>query len=81
MFADESKFNVFESVGRKMARCEANQEVGIKVLKPTMKYDSGSLVIWVCISTPGVNELIFIDRTLDTGKQNKIEQKVSTTST
>jgi len=36
IFADENKFNIFGSNGRKMIRRKANEEFKLKNLKPTM---------------------------------------------
>ena len=54
IFADENKFNIFGSNGRKMIRRKANEEFKLKNLKPTMTHGDGSLMIWSCISSKGV---------------------------
>jgi len=55
IFADKSKFNIFESDGRKMVWRKANEEFKLKNLKPTMTHGDRNLMIWDCISSKGVN--------------------------
>jgi len=47
---------------------KANEEFKLKNLKPTMTYGGGSLMIWGCISSKGVGELVFIDGILNKNK-------------
>ena len=68
IFADESKFNIFGFGGRKMIWRKANEELKLKNLKPTTTHGGGNLIVWDCISSKGVGELIFIDGILDKNK-------------
>jgi len=47
---------------------KANEEFKLKNLKPTTTHGGGSLIVWDCISSKGVGELIFIDGILDKNK-------------
>ena len=47
---------------------KANEEFKLKNLKPTMTYGGGSLMIWGCISSKGVGELVFTDGILNKNK-------------
>ena len=58
--ADESKFNLHGSDGRKMVWRKVNEELKIKTLKPTVKHGGGNVIVWGCISTVGVGEPVFL---------------------
>jgi len=47
---------------------KANEEFKLKNLKPTMTHGGGSLMIWGCISSKGVGELVFTDGILNKNK-------------
>lgn len=65
IFADESKYNVFASDGRRMVWREPNTALKPRNLKPTVKHGNGSCMVWGCISAKGVGELVFIDSILN----------------
>lgn len=53
-----------------------SQELNFRNLSPTIKHEDGSVMVWGCISSKEVGELVFIDvimdknRYLDILKQN-----------
>ncbi|CAK9813094.1 Transposable element Tcb2 transposase [Anthophora quadrimaculata] len=47
---------------------KVNEVLKIKNLKPTVKHGGGNVIIWGCILTTGVGELIFIDGIMDKNK-------------
>lgn len=47
---------------------KASREFKLKNSKPTMTHGGGSLMIWGCISSRGVGELVFINGILDKNK-------------
>lgn len=61
IFLDESKFNLFGSDGRTMVWRKPNTDLEKKHLKPTVKFGGGSVMVWGCISSKGVGNLVFID--------------------
>ena len=68
MFFGENKFNLSESAERRLGCCKTNKASRIKNLKPTMKYNTGSLIVLGYISTVIVVELAFIDEIADENK-------------
>jgi hypothetical protein len=65
LFADESKFNVSGSDGRQIVWRKKNEEMDPRNLRGTVKHGGGSCMVWGCISTQGVGDLVFIDGILD----------------
>ncbi|KAH8270914.1 hypothetical protein KR026_004632 [Drosophila bipectinata] len=65
IFADESKFNLFGSDGRKYVWRRANTELDPKNLKPTVKHGGGHVMVWACMAASGVGNLVFIDGIMD----------------
>lgn len=65
IFADESKFNIYNSDGRTMVWRMKNTELDIKHTRGTVKHGGGSVMVWGCISTMGVGNLVFIDTIMD----------------
>ncbi|GBM70546.1 Transposable element Tc1 transposase [Araneus ventricosus] len=61
LFADESKFNIFGSDGRIMVSRRKNEELNPKNLIGIVKYGGGGVLVWGCMSTSGLGNLIFID--------------------
>lgn len=57
-------------------RRERSQELNFRNLSPTIKHEGGSIMVWGCISSKEVGELVFTDvimdknRYLDILKQN-----------
>ena len=41
-------------------------------LKPTVKYEGGSVMVWGCMTAKGVGNLVLIDGTMHKGKHEKI---------
>ena len=65
MFSDESKFNIFKSDGRILVWRKPNTEMDELNLQATMKHGGGGLMVWGCMASSGVGELIFIDEIMD----------------
>ena len=61
IFLDESKFNLFESDGRVLVGRKPNTELRPQNLKPTVKHGGGHVMVWGCISSKSVGNLVFID--------------------
>ncbi|CAI9586564.1 unnamed protein product, partial [Staurois parvus] len=60
LWSDEIKINVFGTDGFKTAWCWKGVEYKEKCMVPTVKR-GGSVLLWGCMSTGGVEELHFID--------------------
>lgn len=79
IFCDESKFNIFGSDGRTMVWRKRNAELNPKNLRATFKHGGGSILVWGCISTAGVGNLVFIEdksKYLKLLKENLIQSAV-----
>lgn len=65
IFADESKFNLFGSDGKAFVWRKPNTELDPKNLRGTVKHGGGHVMVWGCMSSAGVGNLVFIDDTMD----------------
>ena len=65
IFADESKFNIFGSDGRRHVWRKPNEELNPRNLKPTVKHGGGNVMMWGCFSSAGMGEMEFIDNIMD----------------
>ena len=65
IFSDESKFNIFGSDGRRMVWRNPWEKIKKAILKSTVKYGGGSVLVWGCMSANGAGNLIFIDGIMD----------------
>ncbi|GFU46693.1 transposable element Tcb1 transposase [Trichonephila clavipes] len=65
IFSDESKFNIFGSDGRRTVWRKPNTALDPKNLRPTVRHGSGSVMVWDCVSSNGVGNLVFIDGIMD----------------
>ena len=65
IFADESKFNVFESDGQQYVWRKKPEELRKKNLLPTVIHGGGNVMVWGCMAAGGVGELVFIDIKMD----------------
>ncbi|GFT90942.1 transposable element Tcb1 transposase [Trichonephila clavipes] len=65
IFSDESKFNIFGSDGRRTVWRKPNTALDPKNLHPTVKHGGGSVMVWGCMASNGVGNLIFIDGIMD----------------
>lgn len=74
IFADESKYNLFGSDGKSYVWRKPNTEVEPKNLKSTVKHGGGSVIVWACMSSAGVGNLVFIETTMDNKAYLKILQ-------
>lgn len=68
LFSDESNFNVFGSEGRKNDWKKQNTELEPRNLRPTIKHNGGSVLIWGCMASSGVGNVVFIDGIMDKTK-------------
>jgi len=64
LFSDESKFNIFNSDGRRTVWRKKNTELNPKNLIPTVKH-GGSVLVWGCMSATGVGKLHIINGIMD----------------
>lgn len=65
LFSDESKFNIFRSDGRVLVWRKPNTEFEVKNLQSTVKHGGGGVMVWGCMSSSGVGNLVFIEGTMD----------------
>ncbi|GFX12405.1 transposable element Tcb1 transposase [Trichonephila clavipes] len=65
IFSDESKFNIFGSDGRRTVRRKPNTVLDPKNLRLTVKHGGGSVIVWGCMASNGVGNLVFIDGIMD----------------
>ena len=61
LWSNESKFNLFGSDGKVVVWRSSKEEFGPKWTIPTVKHGGGNVKCWGCLSSSGVNSLIFID--------------------
>ena len=54
IFSDETKINLFGTYGRVYVRKKVGQRYNKKNLKPTVKHGGGSIMIWACFSSTGI---------------------------
>lgn len=64
LFTDESKFNLNGSDGRTYVWRKTNQEFDKKFTRGTVKHGGGSIMVWGCMSSAGVGNLVIIDGTM-----------------
>ncbi|GFW63668.1 transposable element Tcb1 transposase [Trichonephila clavipes] len=65
IFSDESKFNICGSDGRRTIWRKPNTALDPKYLRPTVKHGGGSVMVWDCVASNGVGNLVFIDGIMD----------------
>lgn len=65
VFSDESKFNIFQSDGRIRVWRKPNTELEKQNLVSTVKHGGGGVMVWGCMSSAGVGNLIFVDGIMD----------------
>ncbi|GFT45427.1 transposable element Tcb1 transposase [Trichonephila clavipes] len=65
IFSDESKFNIFGSDGHGTVWRKPNTALDPKNLRPTVKQGGGSIMVWGCMASNGVGNLVFIDGIMD----------------
>ncbi|GFU84723.1 transposable element Tc1 transposase [Trichonephila clavipes] len=65
IYNDESKFNIFGSDGRRTVWRKPNTALDPKNLRPTVKQGGGSVMVWGCMASNGVGNLVFIDGIMD----------------
>ena len=67
LWTDESKFNIFGSDGKQFVRRPPNKEFDPHYTKKTPKFGGGSIMVWGCFSSSGI-DLIYL--TTDTMTAN-----------
>ncbi|KAF2884424.1 hypothetical protein ILUMI_21748 [Ignelater luminosus] len=65
LFSDESKYNLFRSDGRIRVWRHPNTEFKSKNIQHTVKHGGGGVLVWGCMTSFGVGELVFIDQIMD----------------
>ena len=65
IFIDDSKYNIFGSDGKQKVWRKPNTTMQVKNLRPTVKYGGGHQMVWGCIENSGVENLHFIDGTMN----------------
>ncbi|GFS77498.1 transposable element Tcb1 transposase [Trichonephila clavipes] len=65
IFSDESKFNIFGSDGHRTVWRKPNTALDPKNLRPTIKHGGGSVMVWGCMASNVVENLVFIDGIMD----------------
>ena len=75
IFSDESKFNLILSDGINPVWREPGSKLNSKYISHTIKHDGGNVMIWGCISSIGVENLVFIEDTMDRFKYVNILAK------
>ena len=60
LWSDEMKINLFGSDGFKHMWRRPGEEYKDKCVMPTVKHSGGNVMVWGCMSAPGVGELHFI---------------------
>lgn len=61
IFTDESKFEIFGGGRKQKIWRLKNEEMHPKNLLPTVKHGGGSVMVWGCMSSSGVGNLVFIE--------------------
>lgn len=65
IFSDESKYNIHGSDGREKVWRKPNAELDPINMSGTVKHGGGSVMVWGCMSSAGVGNLVFIDTIMD----------------
>lgn len=65
LFSDESKFNIFKSDGQIRIWRKRNTELDSNNIVSTVKHGGGNILVWGCMSSSGLGELVFIDGIMD----------------
>ncbi|GFX19367.1 transposable element Tc1 transposase [Trichonephila clavipes] len=65
IFSDESKFKIFGSDGRRTVWRKPNTALDPKNLRPSVKHGDDSVMVWGCMASNGVGNLVFIDDIMD----------------
>ena len=58
IWSDESKFKLFGSDGKQIVWRKPHEALNNLCLKPTLKYGGGCIMIWICMSSAGVENFI-----------------------
>lgn len=61
LWPDESKFNLFGSDRHQIVWRQPHESMKPECLKPTVKYGGGSVMVWVCMASNGVGNLVQVD--------------------
>lgn len=64
IFTDESKFVIFGGQRKNKIWRSKNEEMLPKNLRPTVKHGGGNVMVWGCMATSGVGNLVFVESTM-----------------
>lgn len=73
----ESKYCIFGSDRKSIAWCRVNKALKPQNLEPTLKHGGDSVIVWGCISSVSVDELMFIEDILDKDRYLDLLKKQS----
>ncbi|GFX94177.1 transposable element Tc1 transposase [Trichonephila clavipes] len=65
IFGDKIKFNIFRSDGHRTVWGKPNTALDSKKLRPTVKHGGNSVMVWGCMASNGIGNLVFIDDIMD----------------
>lgn len=65
LFSDESKFQLFGTVGRQYVRRPAGTRYDSRYQIPTVKHGGGGVMVWGAFSAQGVGPLVEINEVMD----------------
>ena len=71
-WSDENKFDIFGSGRRQIVWRQPHELKKQECLKPTVKYEVGSVMIWEYMMANGVDNLVLIDGTTYKKQYEKI---------
>lgn len=74
LWSDESKFNIYRTDGRTRVWRKANTEWNPKNMIGTVKHGAGGVMVWGCMASNGVGNLVFIDGNMDRFQYKSILQ-------
>ena len=75
VWSNESKFNLFGLDGKVMVWRTTKEELDPQCTVPMVKYGGGSVKYWVCFSSTGIDNLVFIDGNMSGELYRDILQK------
>lgn len=65
LFTDESKFEIFGTMRKSKIWRTKNTELQSQNIIKTTKHGGGSVMVWGCMASAGVGDLVFIESTMD----------------
>ena len=76
LWIDKSKFNLFESDGKLMVWRITSEALDSKCTFPVIKHGEGNVKCWHCMSSLGIENLVFIDQHMAEQVYRDILQKI-----